>query len=217
MMSITFRNKSCKGEGTVGNIKIERYKESDFIEVIALLVSSFNSKFTYKQSLSNKVIEDVLYSVWEIKEEDPSYLHLVAKDGEKVVGVILVRLYKSKKEIKRVSFIKLCKKYGVFNVVFLMLKLWILDKITLEECYIEHIAVAESMRGRGVGELLINVAEKYIKNIGFDSVSLIVAEGNKAKKLYHKKGFKDVDMISSYLKYYFIGIKKWMFMRKYLV
>lgn len=198
-------------------ISIEKYKDSNFKEVISLLVSSFESKFCYRQNLTISNIENILYSIWDIKAENSSYLHFVAKKDGKVVGVILIRFGKQLKSHKKIPFFHLCYCYGLFNMLLLIFKLSVLEIFTIRDCYVEHIAVDKSMRGKGVGELLISYAEEVLSGMGFSSLSLVVAESNPAKNLYDRKGFKDIEHISSRFKEYFIGINKWVFMRKSLI
>lgn len=215
-MSITSINEICKGDNVMPEISIEKYQDSDFKEVIALLVSSFESKFCHKQNLTSSDIEDILYSIWDIKSENSSYVHLVARKAEKIVGVILIRLGKQVKHHKKISFLELCYRYGFINMLFLIFKLSILDMFTAEECYVEHIAVDKAMRGKGVGELLLSCAEEVLSDMGFSSLSLVVAENNPAKHLYDRNSFKVIEHISSNFKGYFIGINRWIFMRKNL-
>ncbi|BDB00764.1 hypothetical protein CBOS2020_08380 [Clostridium botulinum] len=44
------------------NIYIEEYQNTDFRDIIALLVQSFKSKFCQHQKLSNNDIENILYA-----------------------------------------------------------------------------------------------------------------------------------------------------------
>ncbi len=67
----------------MGNIYIEKYQNTDFRDVIALLVQSFKNKFCQHQKLSNNDIENILYASWHLKADDPAYLHFVAKQNKK--------------------------------------------------------------------------------------------------------------------------------------
>lgn len=198
-------------------ISIEKYQDSDFKEVISLLVSSFESKFCHRQKLTMSSIENILYSIWDIKAENSNYVHFVAKKDGKVIGVILIRLGKQRKSDKKIPFFTLCYRYGLFNMLLFIFKLAVLEMITIEDCYIEHIAVDNFTRGKGVGELLISYAEEVVRGMGFSSLSLVVAESNPAKHLYDRKGFKDIEHISSSFNEYFIGINQWVFMKKNLI
>jgi ribosomal protein S18 acetylase RimI-like enzyme len=217
MMSITSINENCKGDSIMAQISIEKYQDSDFKEVIAILVSSFENKFYHRQNLKMGDIENILYSIWDIKAENSSYVHFVAKKDGKVAGVILIRVGKRQKSNKKIPLFNLCYHYGLFNMLFLIFKLFALEKFTVEDCYVEHIAVNKFMRGKGIGELLISYGEEVLSGMGFSSLSLVVAESNPAKHLYDRKGFKEMEHISSSFKGYFIGINQWVFMRKNLI
>lgn len=201
----------------MAQINIEKYQDSDFKEVISILVSSFKNKFYHRQNLTKDNIENILHSIWDIKAENLNYIHFIAKKDGNVVGVILIRIGKQLKSNKKIPLMNLCKDYGFFNLLFLIFKLFVLESFTGEECYVEHIAVDKSIRGKGVGELLISYAEEVLSGMGFSSLSLVGAENNPAKHLYDRKGFKEIDHINSRFKGYFIGINKWIFMKKNLV
>ena len=195
-------------------INIEQYHDRDFKEVISLLVSSFESKFCHRQNLTSCSIENILYATWDIKENDPGYLHFVAKRQEKVVGVILIQNGKTQKSKKKIPFFSLCCRYGYFNILLLTFKLSVLEIFIPDDCYIEHIAVDKSLRGKGIGEMLLSYAEEALKDSGFTTLSLAVAESNPAKNLYDRKGFEEIKHINSCFKGFFIGISQWVFMRK---
>ncbi len=95
-------------------ISIEKYQDSDFKEVISILVSSFEKKFYHRQNLTKGNIENILYSIWDIKAENSSYVHFVAKNDGKVVGVILIRVGRQLKSNKKIPFMNLCHDYGIF-------------------------------------------------------------------------------------------------------
>lgn len=206
--------KLCKGEYIMTQIKIEKYQNIDFKEMIPLIVSSFESKFCHRQNLTRSNLENILYSTWDINEEDPGYMHFVAKEDGKVVGVILIQCGKTRKSQKKIPFFSLFRRYGLYNMLFLTIKLSVLEIFKPQDCYIEHIAVNSSMRGKGIGDMLISSAEEALKEKGFSTLSLAVAENNPAKHLYDRKGFQDIDYINSRFKGFFIGINQWVFMRK---
>ncbi|MFT8351075.1 GNAT family N-acetyltransferase [Clostridium saccharoperbutylacetonicum] len=201
----------------MAQISIEKYQDSDFKEVISILVSSFEKKFCHRQNLTRNSIENILNSIWDIEAENSSYIHFVAKKDGKVVGVILIRIGKRQKSNKKIPFLNLCYHYGFFNMLFLIFKLFALDRFAVEECYVEHIAVNKCMRGNGVGELLISYTEEVLSGMGFSSLSLVVAESNQAKHLYDRKGFEVIEHINNRFDGYLIGINYWIFMRKNLI
>jgi len=196
------------------HITIEEYQDKDFESVIVLLVHSFKSKFCYRQDLSVRDIKEMIYASWDLAAVDPAYLHFVAKQNQNIVGVILIRCGKKEKGNKRIPIISLCKRYGVMNTVQLFFKMLLLDADTPNECYIEHIAVREAMRGKGIGQLLLQHTEMALLERGYTFCSLAVAEDNSAKNLYSRLGFKEIKKIKSPLKGFFVGTYQWTFMRK---
>jgi ribosomal protein S18 acetylase RimI-like enzyme len=195
-------------------ISIERYDDKDFDEVVSLLVCSFKSKFCHHQHLTTEAMKQILASVWDIKADDPAYLHLVAKECGKVVGAILIRCSKSRKSGKQIPFFYLCRRYGFFQMLIFALKLSVLEICPAKHCYIEHIAVDKFMRGTGIGERLLSHAEKALREKGFSDLYLSVAKNNPAKHLYDRKGFKEISLKNSPLKGLIIGISQWYFMKK---
>ncbi len=198
-------------------INIEKYQEKYFKDMTDLIVSSFKSKLCHRQKLTPDDIKNILYTTWDIKAMDNGYLHYVAKEEEKVVGVILIKCGENRKSHKKIPVFELFRRYGLLNILLLTYKLSILEIYKPEDCYIEHIAVDETLRGMGIGEMLITYAEKELKDRGFSSLSLAVAKDNPAKRLYDRIGFKDISSVSSRNKGYFTGIRHWFFMRKRLI
>ncbi len=200
----------------MNQIYIEKYQNCDYTDVIALLVKSFKSKFCYNQNLSDNDIEKILYSSWRIKDDDPAYLHFVAKLNRKVVGVILIRCRKTEFNNKNLSFISLCRRYGVYNIIMMYIKMILLEdyKLNEGECYIEHIAVDETCHGKGIGTLLLKHGEQMLLDRGYTSYTLAVTDGNPAKHLYCQFGFKDIKKIKSRLKGCFVGEYRWSIMEK---
>jgi ribosomal protein S18 acetylase RimI-like enzyme len=205
-----------KGVVIMPSISIEKYQDKYFEEMLSLLVSSFESKFCHRQSLTPDDIKNILYTTWNINAEDTGYLHFVAKEGERIVGAILVKCGKTEKSSKGFPVFSLCRRYGFLNILLLTFKLSVLEIFKPKDCYIEHIAVDQSMRGNGIGGLLISHSGRILKETGFSTLSLAVAKSNLAKHLYDRNGFKDVDYINSRVKGYFIGINQWVLMRKNL-
>ena len=198
-------------------IHTEKYQDRDFHEVISLLVNSFESKLSQRQNLPLHCVEEIMQIVWDIKAYNPDYLNLVVKENGKVAATILIRLRKSQKRQKKLPFFTLCRRYGFRNILFLSFQLAALDSVNPDDCYLEHIAVDSVWRGKGLGTMLISYAEELLISQGFTSLSLAVAESNKAKYLYERMGFQAIHRIHSRSKGKFLGISNWVFMRKNLV
>ena len=198
------------------DIYIKKYEDSDFRDVIALLVQSFKSKFCQHQKLNDIDIENILYSFWNMKADDPEYIHFVAKENKKIVGVILIRCREIDNKNEEIPIISLCRQYGFYNILMMCIKMILLEdhKLKEGECYIEHIAVHSKCRGKGVGMLLLQQGEKALIDRGYTSYTLAVAGENPAKHLYDRFGFQDITKGESRLKGYFIGESRWTIMQK---
>ncbi len=199
------------------DISIEPYADSDYDSVISLLVDSFKSKFMFRQKLSPENIKQILTCVWNIKENEPGCLHLIARTDNKVSGVLLVRYGRPRNQGKKIPFLFLCRRFGFFQMIFFMLKLFILEQYPAGKCYVEHIAVDSSFRGEGIGEALLSHAENILREKKFKELYLTVALNNKAKHLYLRNSFQDLEKIHSSLKGFFMGVNKWEFMKKDLM
>ncbi len=58
------------------------------------------------------------------------------------------------------------------------------------EVYVEGVAVAQEMRGKGIGSAMFHVLEKQALGMGIQTLSLEVVDTNpKARALYEKLGF----------------------------
>jgi len=91
--------------------------------------------------------------------------NLYVAENEKIIGVIeVINLMEENKMHRN-------RKYAL------------IDKLVVDEVY----------RGSGVGNKLIEYAEKEIKSMGIDEVELYVWEFNKgALNLYEKRGYKSI-------------------------
>lgn len=59
-----------------------------------------------------------------------------------------------------------------------------------EVFHVAYIAVNEASRGRGIGSMLLNAAEKKAQDLGLNYIELIVgAENNGAIMFYSKQGY----------------------------
>jgi Acetyltransferases len=200
----------------MSQIQIIKYQDTDFKGIIGLLVNAFESKFLHRQNLNPNDVKHILALTWDISAADTGYLHFIAKEDERVVGTILIQCGKTQKSQKKFPFLSLVRQYGLFNMLFLTFKLSVLEIFKPQDCYIEHIAVDQLMRGKGIGEMLLFHAEETLKDMGFSTLSLAVAKENPAKHLYDRMGFQDINYMNSRFKGFFIGINEWIFMQKTL-
>jgi len=69
---------------------------------------------------------------------------------------------------------------------------WVHTVTDEKECYLDSMAVTKEARGRGVGTKLLNWAEEVAKDRQKQKMALGVVNGNPAKRLYERQGYKDV-------------------------
>tara|TARA_Y100000741_G_C17898772_1_gene414363 strand:- start:11 stop:421 length:411 start_codon:yes stop_codon:yes gene_type:complete len=71
----------------------------------------------------------------------------------------------------------------------------------LDECHLQNIAVAEELRGRGIGTFILNILLKRAKITDLYTVLLEVRESNKiARKFYQDNGFEEISTRKDYYK-----------------
>ncbi len=75
----------------------------------------------------------------------------------------------------------------------------IIAAATVSRNEIDQIAVLVDKQGMGYGKALLEYTLNKLRDRGFDQITLWVVEGNSAKKLYEKSGFK-VDRLHEFIK-----------------
>ena len=115
---------------------------------------------------------------------------VVAISEDVVVGVAGLKV--EGKEFIDVGFRQLLRElgFGIFRVLFLG---WIFyNRVKERELLVDVLAVAENMRGKGVGTRLINFTIDFARSRGCRQIKLFVVDTNqKAKRFYEQLGFKE--------------------------
>jgi len=116
---------------------------------------------------------------------------VVAVNKGVVVGVAGLKF--EGKEFIDIGFWQLLRelRFGIFRAMFLG---WIFyDKVEKKELLVDTLAVAERMRGKGIGTSLINFTIDFARSKGFEQTKIFVVNTNqKAIRLYKRIGFKQV-------------------------
>lgn len=142
-------------------IKIEKALAADLNSIQKLYIQLFSLMAKFQPS-NYKEVEQNGEFLKEIIAKD-SFGVLVAKDEEQVVGFIIVQEQSTPPYTCLVQH-----KFA----------------------YIIDLVVDEQQRGRGLGKSLLDAAEHWAKNKGFDYLELGVLEENTpAKNLYLKEGY----------------------------
>lgn len=119
---------------------------------------------------------------------DPNHC-LIALCNGKLVGVLGIQ--NAKGSFLNLPFKSLRDEYGPMNGLFRYIGLYLLHHdAEPDEWYIDGIAVADGMRGQGIGSALLDLLERKALEQGIKKLSLEVIESNrKAKQLYERLGF----------------------------
>lgn len=62
-----------------------------------------------------------------------------------------------------------------------------------EAFHVEELHVLPSLRGRGIGGLLLGHVEEMARSEGFRQMSLITTSANPAQRLYRRAGFEEIE------------------------
>jgi ribosomal protein S18 acetylase RimI-like enzyme len=176
------------------NFTVRNFREKDLYRVAQILLYSFRNKFPLmKQFSEEKQIQFLIDASFIDDHAFEGYL--VAELQEEVVGVMLLKWRGQEKGTprRRISVFRLFKEYGFGHVIqIVILALLLKEAPAKDECYIEHIAVAETARGHGIGTRLLKYSLQYTKEIlGLPTTSLYVASSNTlARSLYERIGFE---------------------------
>ncbi|XP_062618062.1 mycothiol acetyltransferase-like [Saccostrea cucullata] len=83
------------------------------------------------------------------------------------------------------------------SIGFLWLNCGLSDEGTPQgKCYVDHIAVDARFRGRGIGKVLLEMAEIDAKRRGCRAIYLWVATSNRAQHLYERQGYRKMEQYS---------------------
>ncbi len=115
---------------------------------------------------------------------------LVAIFDEKLVGIMGIQTNKS--GFLNPRFKTMVNIYGILGGIIRMGGLMILHHTTsTDELYIDGVAVAHEMRGKGIGSRLFDLLERSASKKRIRTISLEVIDTNpRAKALYEHLGFE---------------------------
>jgi len=119
-----------------------------------------------------------------------SYIALV--DG-KIAGLLLVLAGKSMPAVLTATSFQMFKVYKMKEVFQFLKRAIILrdeEDVRRDEMYIAHLAVVAQYRRRGIGQVLLDLAEKCARESGLKKLSLMAELDNTpAISLYQKYGY----------------------------
>ena len=171
---------------TIDNIQIKiGLPENYYSEAVIIYIEAFYQKFHWLFGSQEKM-KSLL-----VKSFNPE-LAIAAFVNNRLVGVAGMAFKDRHFITLRLS---VCiEEFGFFAglVKYLVYKIIRSRSYARGELLLDSLAVASTMRGRGLGTLLIEAIENYAKKNSLTSVSLEVVDTNpKARKLYDRLGFQE--------------------------
>ncbi len=182
-----------------GNILLRKGNKKDSESVALLIYSSGSDAFNFMHY--NK-INALKYIEYEFKTSFPSLFgRTYAWVGEDKQGKVISSAitYGTKENylmtlgtiIKTILFYK-------FSSIKALKRLFVMGKITKppknKEWFLSCFGVLPSLRGKGLGEIILKQQMEWAKENGYTIYGLDVSENNpRAKILYQRMGFKEIE------------------------
>lgn len=194
------------------DIKIRQMKQKDFTESALIMSHAFSSKFPALTKFSTGEISDFMLAGGVFHENNLNG-HYVAIEEDKVVGILHLESYETKKNTEKTPIKSryLIRKFGLFRSLISGISMFFLyHSVSKGELTVDFIAVHPDFRGRGVGGKLLDFGENQARQTdGISRYTLGVIEKNiGARRLYERKGFCVVKSRKQYIARLFTGVKK---------
>lgn len=157
--------------------------ENQAVTAANILYEAFHHKFT-------KIFGPKEQTISLLSEHLCNERIVVALHGNTVVGV--GGLIFGGKESIHISFWQLVQKlkFGIFR--FLVLGWIFYNNVEQNEILVDMLAVAQSMRSKGIGSALMDFIIDFAQSKGYNQVRLFVIDTNeKAKTFYERRGFEE--------------------------
>jgi ribosomal protein S18 acetylase RimI-like enzyme len=191
---------------------IRAAKPADTPAMGDIFVDAFSDKFSviFRNKLSQG--KALMRHYWHLTALDGAF---VAEVNSEVAGIIQLQTTNTPQYSSVWGLLRGLDFFGVLRtfLAFIILE----HKIQKNECYVEHLAVSEAFRGRGLGKALLRQGEEFAREHQKSVYSLFVAIDNQgAHQLYRSVGFVDVKVKNSLLTKWFLGKRSFVFMQKQL-
>ncbi|KKD56402.1 MULTISPECIES: GNAT family N-acetyltransferase [Paenibacillus] len=193
------------------------FQEQDHEAVCKLLVESFKAKFQALVTLEDQDIQRLLMQVWVQHPDSTSGKQFVVKENDDVVGVLSLKWKTPSSSLPKTNLTSLASliiQFGCFNVFKFLTGMYALDyKPTIDECYIDHLAIRSSHRNQGIGRRFLAFAQQFTVESGFHALTLHVAHQNQqAIRLYHNLAFEIEQSQYNYWRHFWFKEPVWHLM-----
>jgi len=190
---------------------------ADLPAVGALLAEGFADKFGRIFGRAIERVPALLAGFTSLRQRRGLATVFVAARDEQVVGVLDIAHgregWRERWEQLQIAL----REVGARATLRSFLGLALLLEAEDDRCgraYISELAVAASQRGRGTGTALLGHAADWARVQGRPGLSLHVAQGNPAQRLYTRVGFRVEKRIAPRLERWLFGIPGWLYMVK---
>lgn len=154
-----------------------------------LVVEGFERKFVHATSRASLPAVRTMYSN-NMKGRPPLFYerHFIGEYNAEKAGVCVLRYHGDLKLFpereKDVPPFGCCDLCGL-----VLLDIGTSSEVPAGKCYVDHICVDSRFRGKGIGKILLDMAEIDAKKRGCKVITLGVATNNRALHLYERQGY----------------------------
>lgn len=199
-------------------IRVHPARTVDLPGVAAVLQDVFSDKLRVIVSSQPEKVRMLLEAAYTGPVQRGFDGVLVAERDGRIVGTLLIGpMYYTPLEKRAFEHLAV-RELGMPRMLRAAFLLWLLGhRAEPDEAYVTDLAVARDYQGQGIGQLLLEYAERWAREHDRARLTLWVAENNqRAVHIYQKAGFSVVDTRSNLITRLFFGVRRWLFMEKRL-
>jgi ribosomal protein S18 acetylase RimI-like enzyme len=199
-------------------IRVHPARTVDLPGVAAVLQDVFSDKLRVIVSSQPEKVRMLLEAAYTGPVQRGFDGVLVAERDGRIVGTLLIGpMYYTPLEKRAFEHLAV-RELGMPRMLRAAFLLWLLGhRAEPDEAYVTDLAVARDYQGQGIGQLLLEYAERWAREHDRARLTLWVAENNqRAVHIYQKAGFSVVDTRSNLITRLFFGVRRWLLMEKRL-
>ncbi len=199
-------------------IRVRSARSVDLPGVAAVLQDAFSAKLRVIVSPQPEKVRTLLEMAYTGPVQRGFDGLLVAERDGRIVGTLLVGpLYYTPEENRSIEHFAV-RELGMPRMLRAAFLLWLIShRAEPGEAHVTDVAVARDYQGQGIGQLMMEYAERWARDHDRARLTLWVAEDNaRARHVYEKTGFSVVRTRSNLLTRIFFGVRRWHFMEKSL-
>ncbi|NLF74978.1 MAG: GNAT family N-acetyltransferase [Chloroflexi bacterium] len=199
-------------------IRVRSARAVDLPGVAAVLEDAFSAKLRVMVSPQPEKVRALIEMSYTGPVQRGYDGLLVAERDGRIVGTLLVGpMYYTPQENRAIEHYAV-RALGMPRMLRAAFLLWLIShRAEPGEAHVTDVAVARDYQAQGIGQLLMEYAERWARDHDRARLTLWVAESNqRAIHVYEKAGFSVARTRSNLLTRFFFGIRRWHFMEKRL-